>query len=195
MIADAWLVGARGRGLAAALAVFALALVWLGIVEPARSWYADREALLEQRQTLLHHMHDLAASLPALQAVSASKRGEGDPVDMMMLPGATDAVAAADLQERVQKMAATAGVSLTAVETLPAIPAGRWHKVPLRISLNAPWPVLTELIRAIEQSSVRILIDDVHYHSPVVVARPTVLPIQASMVLYGFRSAEAGAGT
>jgi hypothetical protein len=78
---------------------------------------------------------------------------------------------------------------------LPALPAGRWHKVPLRISLNASWPVLTELIRAIEQSNTRILIDDVHFHSPTVLARPTVLPIQASMVLYGFRQAEAGAGT
>jgi Tfp pilus assembly protein PilO len=195
VIPEVWLVGRRGQGLAAGLAFLVLTLIWLGVIDPIQSWYADREALLEQRRTLLHHMNDLAASLPALRTVAASKRGEGDPVDTMMLPGATDAVAAADLQERVQKMAVAAGVNLTAVETLPAVPAGRWHKVPLRISLNAPWPVLMELIRAIEQSNLRILIDDVHYHSPIVVARPTVLPIQASMVLYGFRSAEAGAGT
>jgi hypothetical protein len=195
MNAEAWLVGLRGQALAASLAGLVLALIWFGLVDPVRAWYADREALLEQRQTLLQHMHALAASLPALRSLSASKRGEGDQADMMMLPGATDAVAAADLQERVQKMAAAAGVNLTAVETLPALPAGRWHKVPLRISLNASWPVLTELIRAIEQSNTRILIDDVHFHSPTVLARPTVLPIQASMVLYGFRQAEAGAGT
>jgi general secretion pathway protein M len=195
MSAEAWLAGRRGQALAVGLAVLALALLWFGLVDPARSWYAGRDAVLEQRQTLLQHMRDLAASLPTWRSLAASKRGEGDQADMLMLPGATDAVAAADLQERVQKMAAAAGVNLTAVETLPALPAGRWHKVPLRISLNASWPVLTELIRAIEQSSTRILIDDVRFHSPTVLARPTVLPIQASMVLYGFRQAEAGAGT
>ncbi|MEA2788961.1 MAG: ral secretion pathway protein [Acetobacteraceae bacterium] len=194
MIPDAWLVGRRGQALAGGLACLALVLIWFGLIDPVRSWYADRALLLEQRQTLLHHMRDLATSLPALRSASANKR-VGDQADATMLPGATDAIAAADLQERVQKMAATAGVSLTAVETLPALPAGRWHKVPLRISLNSSWPVLTELIRNIEQSNTRILIDDVHFHSSTVVARPTVLPIQASMVLYGFRQAEAGAGT
>ncbi len=112
-----------------------------------------------------------------------------------MLPGATDAVAAADLQERIQKMASSAGASLTAVETLPATPSGKWHKVTLRISLNAPWPVLMDLLRSIEQSPTRILIDDVHFHSVTVVSHPTVMPIQASMVLYGFRPADAGTGT
>jgi Tfp pilus assembly protein PilO len=195
MNADAWLVGRRGQALAAGLVCLTVVLIWFGLIDPVRSWYADRESLLEQRQTLLRHMRDLAATLPALRSVPASKRGEGDQADIMMLPGATDAVAAADLQERVQKMAAAAGVSLTAVETLPAVPAGRWRRVPLRISLNASWPVLTELVRSIEQSNTRILIDDVHFHSPTVVARPTVVPIQASMMLYGFRQAEAGAGT
>ena len=112
-----------------------------------------------------------------------------------MLPGATDALAAAALQERVQKMSGIAGVSLSAVETLPAVQAGTWHKIPLRISLNAPWPVLINLLRALEDSPVRILVDDVHFHAATLVARPTVLPIQASMVLYGFRPAEGSPGT
>jgi hypothetical protein len=92
-------------------------------------------------------------------------------------------------------MAGSAGASLTAVETLPAVPMGSWHKVPLRISVNAPWPVLMDLLRSIEGSRTRILIDDVHFHNVTVVSRPVLLPIQASMVLYGFRPAEAGAGS
>ena len=95
-------------------------MLWLGIVEPLWSWYGDRNELLEQRQALLQRMQALAASLPALRAASADKRDEGSEAATSMLPGTTDAVAAADLQERVQKMAAAAGVSLTAVETLPA---------------------------------------------------------------------------
>ena len=111
-----------------------------------------------------------------------------------MLPGVTDALAAAALQESVQAMASDAGASLTAVETLPAATeAEHWHKVALRISLNAPWPVLIGLMHAVERSPSRIFIGDVHFHSAVVVTRPAALPIQASMVLYGFRAAEPGA--
>ena len=196
MMAQAWLVGRRGQALAVAVALLAVIMLWLALVDPLRSWYSDRAELLAQRQALLQRMQTLAAGLPALRAASADKHGEGEAAETIMLAGTTDAVAAADLQERVQKMATAVGVSLTAVETLPAeATAGRWHKVALRISLNASWPVLIDLMRSIEQSPTRIFIDDVHFHSPVVVAQPTVVPIQASMVIYGFRPAEPGAGT
>lgn len=138
---------------------------------------------------MLLHMRQVTATLPALKAASAMKHG---PADAGMLPGTSDAIAAADLQERVQQMAAQAGATLTAAETLPAAQTGHWHKVSLRISLNAPWPVLMDLMNAIAQSPVRVLIDDVHFHSTTVVAHPAALPVQASMVLYGFRPAEAG---
>jgi general secretion pathway protein M len=167
-------------------------ITWLAIGEPIRSWYADRQELLEERHALLTHMRSLASSLPALR--SAATPEESTDSATIMLLGATDSIAAADLQERLQKMAATIGVSLTAVETLPPEQATRrFRKVALRISLTTSWPILTELIRAIEQSPTRIFIDDVHFHSPVVLAHSTALPIQASMVVYGFRPIENGA--
>jgi general secretion pathway protein M len=195
MTTGAWLTGRPGQALAAAIGLLAVALVWFGLIDPLWSWFDDRALLLEQRQTLLHRMQAMATTLPGLRAASAAKPGQGANLTTIMLPGATDAVAAADLQERVQKMAATAGASLTAVETLPATPSGKWHRISLRISLTAPWPVLMDLLRSIQQSSTRILVDDVHFHSATLIARPTVSPVQASMVLYGFRPAEAGTGT
>jgi type II secretory pathway component PulM len=192
---DTWLVGRRGQSLAVAVTLLAMAIAWLGIVEPVRSWYDDRAALLEQRRALLGRMQVLSASLPALRAAAAKQGGSGAETATVVLTGATDAVAAADLQERVQKMAAAAGVSLTAVETLPSeTAAGLWHKVSLRISLNAPWPVLTSLISAVEQSPTRIFIDDVRFHSPVAATYSAGLPVQASMVLYGFRPVEPAPG-
>jgi general secretion pathway protein M len=196
MTAQSWLVGRRGQSLAVGVTVLAALLLWLGIVDPLWSWYGDRNELLAQRQALLQRMQALAASLPTLRAASADKRGEGVEAATSLLAGATDSVAAADLQERVQKMATAAGASLTAVETLPAeTTAGRWHKVSLRISLTTSWPVLVELMRSLEQSPTRILIDDVHFHSAVGVARPTSAPIQASMVLCGFRPVDPRPGT
>ena len=195
MTAEGWPVGRRGQALAVGIACLFLALAWFGVVDPVRSWFEDRRAGLEQRQALLEHMQAIAATLPALRAASSNSPSPDNAAGLLLLPGATDAVAAADLQERVQKMATTAGVSLTAVETLPASPEGAWHKVPLRISLNAPWPMLMDLLASIERSPIRILVDDVHFHSATVLVHPTVVPIQASMVLYGFRSAEGRPGT
>lgn len=193
---NGWLTGRRGQGLAVGALLLAVAVVWAGIVSPVQGWYEDRALILAQRQALLRHMQGLVDGLPALQAAAASRGGETAGSPAMMLPGATDAVAAADLQERVQAMASSAGLNLTAVETLPPTAAGeRWRKVSLRISMNAGWPLLMQLVRAIEASPTRILIDDVHFHSPAVVAQATVLPIQASMVLYGFRATDAAAGT
>jgi hypothetical protein len=193
MTADTWLTGRRGQALAATIGILVLALAWFAAVDPVISWFNDRNLLLERRQALLHRMQEIAATLPALRAASANKPDRDDAEGTTMLPGASDAVAAADLQERIQQMAGAAGTSLTAVETLPATVAGEWHRVSLRISLNAPWPVLMDLLRAIEQSPRRILIDDVHFRCVTVVTHPTVLPVQASMVLYGFRPAAAGA--
>jgi hypothetical protein len=195
MIPVAWRTGRAGQALAVGCGLLGLGLVWLGAIEPLWSWYADGQAALQQRQAVLAHMQGLAAGLPALRAASAHRPGTEVEAESGMLPGATDAVAAAALQETVQKMASAAGASLTAVETLPATAeAERWRKVSLRISLNAPWPVLMSLLRAVERSPSRIFIADVHFHSPAVVARSTNLPIQASMLLYGFRPAAGGPG-
>jgi hypothetical protein len=133
---------------------------------------------------------DVFSINPALSVASMDKCDDGATTDTITVPGATNA---ADSQERVQAMAA-AGVNVIVVETLPATVAGGWHKVPLWISLNASWEVLMELVRAIERSPTRIFIDDVHFHSPVVIAHPAASPIQASTV-YGFSAANAGAGT
>jgi general secretion pathway protein M len=187
--------GRRGQALAVGVTLLAMALLWFGIVEPARSFVEDQAATLEQRQALLHRMQQVAATLPGLRAAATDVPAAGAGAKAAMLPGASDAVAAADLQERIQKMAATAGTNLTAVETLPMSPAGKWHKVSLRVSLNAPWPVLMDLLRAIDSSPMRILVDDVHFHTATVVTRPVVLPVQASMVVYGFRPADTGTGT
>jgi hypothetical protein len=183
--------GRPGQALALGFAGLALAMVWFGLIAPARGWYADRQVMMEQRQVMLARMQRLAASLPTLRAEAAARP---EAADAGLLPGATDALAAASLQETVQKMASNAGISLTAVETLPAeTTAGRWRKVALRISLNAPWPVLISVMHAAGQSPVRIFIGDVHFHSPAVVVKPATQPIQASMVLYGFRPADGGA--
>jgi hypothetical protein len=107
-----------------------------------------------------------------------------------MLDGDTDALAAAGLQERVQRIATASGASLTTVETLPGKAENGWRQISLRISLNAPWDVVVNLIRSVRQSPAAILVDDLHVKAPTA-AHPTAAePVQTSMVVYGFRQGE-----
>jgi type II secretory pathway component PulM len=102
---NAWLIGRRGQAIAVAIGLMGFLVIWFCIADPARSWFNDRSALLDQRQELLAHMRDLAATLPALRTASTDKHDEGTRAASILLPGDSDAAAAA-LQERVQKMAA-----------------------------------------------------------------------------------------
>lgn len=188
-----WLTGRRGQSLAVLTSFLVVFLVWFAAIAPALDWFADRQVRIEQRLQLLSRTEALAASLPSLRAAVKSQ-GSASGSEALLLSGDSDAVAAAGLQERVQAMAAASGLVLTAIETLPIAAQGDWHKISLRITCNAPWPVLMGLVRAIEGSPTRIFIDDVHFHSTTVVAHPVTLPIQASLLVYGFRSADRKAG-
>ena len=188
-----WLIGRRGQSLAVLTTLLAVTVVWLAAVAPVLDWFAEQQVRIEQRLQVLSRAEALAASIPSLRA-AASNRGNALDMGAILLPGDSDAVAAAGLQEKIQAMAAAAGLTLTAVETLPVTVKGDWHRISLRITCNAPWPVLMGLVRAIEQSPMRIFIDDAHLHSATVVARPVTLPIQASLLVYGFRSASGKTG-
>jgi type II secretory pathway component PulM len=192
MNAETWLLGRRGQALALGVTAVGFLLLWFGVVAPVRSWYVEQDDWLSQRRELLQHMRQVAGTLPALERSAAAHAPADSPADSLMLPGDSDALAAAGLQEQVQRIATASGASLTTVETLPGSAEGAWRRVSLRISLNAPWDVLVNLIRSVRQSPAAILVDDLHVKAPTA-AHPTAAePVQASMVLYGFRQGGAG---
>ncbi|HQT77824.1 MAG TPA: type II secretion system protein GspM, partial [Rhodopila sp.] len=185
---------------------------WLGAVAPAWSWFQDNASLLEQRRTLLLHMRAVVETLPALRDAAEAGRTRSDSSAKAFMPGASDVVAAADLQESLQKIALSARVGISAIETQPvkvmpmvppdqsrvrdkAGPGELWHKVALRITLKAPWPALIGFLRSVEQLPTRVFVDDLHVHYDAVGPQPALSPVQASMLVYGFRALPAGPGT
>jgi general secretion pathway protein M len=185
-----WLTGRRGQILAIAVTVLLLLIVWVGAVQPLLAWHADRAETLMQQRVLADRMANAAATLPALQRQAAAGTGGHVPA-AAMLSGASDAIAGATLQEQVQAMATAAGATLTSAETLPAEQAGAWRRIGLRLTLTAPWPVLVRLLAAIDQATPQMLVDDLHVHSVLLVARPVALPLQTSFTVYAFRAAVA----
>lgn len=183
--------GRPGQLLAVALALTVVALIWLALVSPLLDWYGERADSLAQRRALAQHMAVVADSLPTLQREAAAKAASSGPSRGTVLNGNTDAIAGAALQQLVQDMASRIGATLPSVETLPATQAGAYRRIGLRVSLNAPWPVLIRLLQSVEQASPDMLVDDLQVHAAPQMGAPADRPFDAAFTVIAFRAATA----
>jgi general secretion pathway protein M len=182
--------GLRGRLYALALTFVMLTALWMGMITPLLTWYADRAETLEHRRTVLRHMTQLAETLPALQREQEAQAGERA-LQISVLDGPTDALAGAQLQDLVEGLAKEAGASLTSVETLPAEQRGAYWRIALRIALVAPWERLVSLLAAIEQATPRMLVDQVQLRGMPARRPEGDTAIEASLTISGFRAGTA----
>jgi general secretion pathway protein M len=180
--------GPRGRILALALTLTVLATLWVGVARPLIAWHAARAEALAQRRVLLQRITMLVATLPELQREASRHRAP----TAALLEGSSDAVAGATLQTAVQRMAVSAGATLRSLETLPAEQSGHYRRISLRISTEAGWPVLIALMRAIEQGTPQMLIDNLQLRAPPAGLRTATSPISAAFTVVAFRAAPAG---
>jgi general secretion pathway protein M len=177
--------GRPGRALAAGLLGGLVLAGWFGVVAPFRVWHASRTEALAQRRLLSERMAAFAAALPALQrAVTTPLPGTTAPT---LLQGGTDAIAGAALQDLVQGMAGRVGAALLSVETLPAVPGGSYRRIGLRLTLSAAWPVLAELLHAVEQARPRMVVDDLELHQTQLRVGEEDVLLNAAFTLYAFR--------
>lgn len=186
------LVGPVGRLLALALTASVLGLVWLAVVQPLVGLYQDRADGLAQRRILLGHMAARAAKVPRLRAQSAVQ-GPAAPAAALLLGGVSDAIAGAALQERIQAIAGRAGLTLASTETLPAVAAGSYRRIGLRVAFSAPWPALVRLLQSVEEASPRMLTDELQLRGPRVLGGPGEPVLEASLTVLAFRTAAAPA--
>jgi general secretion pathway protein M len=181
--------GRAGRILALSILALLLALAWLLVGDPLTGWYADRAAALQQRHLIAERMTQLVANLPALRR--AAQEGNQGPGAGTLVAGASDAVAGAALQQRVQDMAQSVGADLSSIEALPAARVGAYRRIGVRVALHATWPVVLRLMQAAETSSPHMLVDDVQLHGPRIAGAAAEPALDGTLVIYGFRSGEA----
>ena len=125
--------GRRGRLLALGLTFAVLGALWVAVAAPLIEWHALRAEQVQARRALARRMAEIAETLPELRdqarVAAASGRASGEAT----LDGASDAIAAATLQGRLQEMAARAGAPLTSAEALPGEAAGAWRRIGVRV--------------------------------------------------------------
>jgi general secretion pathway protein M len=176
--------GLRGRVLAIALTVVVAASVWLAVAAPLISWHADRAEWLHSRRMLAVRMQQLADELSALRrSAAAIQSGPG----AAFVGGGNDAIAAAKLQDVVQKMADAAGVTLSSVAILPPEPAGAFRRIGLRVSIGvARWPAVVSLLQGVEQATPPLMVDELELHAMPAREKNAGPSVGATFALYGF---------
>ena len=177
--------GVRGRVLAVALLVVVLAALWAGVVVPLTDWFADRTDTIDRQTTLARRMGQIAADLPALRAQAASTQAAAP---VAVLDGASDAVAGAALQQRLQQIGASLGATLSSTEVLAGEPIGAYRRIGVRLAVSARWPVIVRLLEAIAVNTPRLLVNDVQIQALRAVAVEADPAMNVTMIVFGFRA-------
>jgi len=193
--------------LALAILLLALGTAYLLIVAPVLDFYGQRQAVLADRQILAPRLSAAAAELPVLRARLAELQS-AVAKRQITLDGASDSIAAANLQTRVEELAAAAGTTIGSTEGLAAENRGSYRRLGLRIAISGEYEALIKLLGSIETAVPPLVLSNLQIHGT---ARPTgiragaaartdgnarssgeppSLRLDAGFEVYGFRNTE-----
>lgn len=185
--------GRRGQILAVALALAVLAALYLLVAAPLIGLYAERQGMIETRLLLLPRLQATAAELPVLHAditrLSTDRRAR-----QLTLDGATDALASASLESRLDAFARSVGATIGSTEMLPTAPRGPYRRIGLRVILTGTYETLVKWLAKLATAQPPLIVDNLQLHG--LLAQPgmrTAATIDAGIDVYGFRTAAARA--
>jgi general secretion pathway protein M len=156
-----------GSLLSRTLAIVLLAVALLGgyrlIVAPLLTAYQEGESSIEQAKTLLQRYRALAEQRPQL-AKRLAEQQERAAAAAGYLEGPSDALAAAQLQDRVKSVVETAGGELRSTQILPAQPLEGdlgFRRTAVRVQIIVTIEGLAAALYELETGQPYLLIDDV----------------------------------
>jgi general secretion pathway protein M len=148
-----------GRLLALAILAGLCALVWLGVAQPLLGLFAGYRETVVQAEEQLPRLHGLAAMTPTLKAELA--RIERDPTARTrQLSGGGDSLAAADLQNRLGRIAAANGIVLRSTQILPPKEEEGFRRIAVRVALEGGAPALLKILHGLETAPTLLFIDN-----------------------------------
>ncbi|HQT77040.1 MAG: hypothetical protein B7Z80_10795 [Rhodospirillales bacterium 20-64-7] len=178
--------GRRGQALALGIAALAGAVLWLGAVAPLLDAYNDRAETLRREQAVSRRMEALVQTLPALRERASAAVGAGHETDAL-LPGRSDALAAAALQQKLDELAKASGVRLGSQEILPVQASGAFRTIGVRVTLRAPWRSVVGLLQALAQAATPMVVDELSLRGPAATVHDPDLPVDASFTATALR--------
>jgi general secretion pathway protein M len=179
--------GSRGRLLALSLLFVVLGGIYLVVVSPLRDLYVARAAVVENQRMLLPRLRATADEVPALRArVEQLRTAAG--TRKITLEGASDALAAAALQSRIEELATSVGATIGSTESLPAEARSGYRRIGLRYVLSGPYETLVKFLAKLDSATPPLVIDNLHIHG--VLRRPgtaAAAGLDAGLDVYGYR--------
>jgi general secretion pathway protein M len=172
------------------LLLVALGGVYVLVVAPVRDLYAERAAILENQRALLPRLQAAAEELPELHARAEQLRAAAG-TRKLTLEGASDAIAAASLQSRIEELAANVGATIGSTESLPAEVRSGYRRIGLRYVLSGPYETLVKFLAKLDAATPPLVIDNLHVHG--VLRRPgtpAATGLDAGLDVYGYRDGE-----
>jgi len=179
--------GLPGRLLAVSLTLVIVAAAYVLVAAPLLDFYADRASRLSTRELLRDKIMAAAAELPQLRARAAELSAMSD-AQQATLQGASDAIATANLQNRVGELATSAGASISSTETLPPEIRDYYRRIGLRVVLNGSFESLITFVAGLETSTTPLIVDNLQFHNIQTRAGSSqVARLDAAVDVYGFR--------
>ena len=180
--------GWPGRMLALGILLVVILVVWLGIASPLIGLYQDRADQLTQHRALAAKMAQVAALLPTLQKEADEQANDVRPPSLL-LSGGTDALAAAQLQEKLEKAAGTSGIVILSAESVPVQNVGAVRRIGLKLNLSGKFGPLVSFLQEIDTSTPPLMVDELQIQGSPSPDEPET-DLLTSMTIYGFRAGE-----
>nr|WP_294514495.1 type II secretion system protein GspM [uncultured Rhodopila sp.] len=185
--------GRRGQALALGMLLLAAAAAWSGIGLPLLDNFQDRADRLRRQEALIRRMEARVATLPGLRDQAGRVATSVRP-SSAVLPGASDSLAAAALQQALDEQATAAGVRIASQEILPTRAVGAFRAIAVRVTATAPYTSLVALLLALARAEMPMIADDIALRGPAANGRDAGLPVTATFTVTAYRAAMPEAG-
>jgi general secretion pathway protein M len=156
-----------GRVAAVLLLLLVVGATYILILEPIVLGYRQIDRQIEETREQLVHYQRLAAMRPALEH-QMKRSTAGATTASYYLSGSTDAVTAADLQERVNALVQERGGSLRSIQPMTGTNEQGFRRITLRLQMTATNEVLFEILYALETGIPILFIDNLDIRSRVI---------------------------
>ena len=141
---------------------------------------------------LVPRLQAAAAALPELRARVALLRAAAR-TRKVTLDGASDAIASANLQSRIDGFATSIGATIGSTESLPPETRDGYRRIGLRFALSGPYETVVKLLAKLEAATPPLIVDNLQIHG--VLRRPGLpaggeaeADLDAGFDVYGFRN-------
>lgn len=180
-------IGVSGRALALLILCALVGLLYIALIAPLIDFYGSGGAALADRQLLVLKLGHLVAEDPGLRArlVSLQTAGAGSEVT---LEGASDALASANLQSRLEQLAAANGVAIASTEAIAAEDRGPYRRIGLRVAINGNYDAIVKLLSAVQEAAPPLILANLQIHGLFrTVAVRASYPLETRFEVYGLR--------